>query len=174
MRHTFEEKLSIIRLLQQGYPLVRLCRERGLDHHDVIQWKLRYFAEGAEGLRKPTDARCITPEKRELIVREFIEKSVPLSLLSLRYNASRATLKTWVRKVRQHGYRALHEHKRRDRQTKSPMPRPKKREPQTELEKLQAENLRLRAENALLKKVRALVEEQKARARLNGQKPSTN
>ncbi|MBS7352933.1 MAG: hypothetical protein KIG87_07835, partial [Muribaculaceae bacterium] len=33
--------------------------------------------------------------------------------------------------------------------------RPKKREPQTELEKLQAENLRLRAENALLKKVKA-------------------
>ena len=44
----------------------------------------------------------------------------------------------------------------------------------TELEKLQAENLRLRAENALLKKVKALVEEQEARARLNGQKPSTN
>jgi len=54
------------------------------------------------------------------------------------------------------------------------MAKPKKRDPQTELEKLQAENLRLRAENALLKKVKALVEEQKARARLNGQKPSTN
>lgn len=54
------------------------------------------------------------------------------------------------------------------------MARPKKKEPQTELEKLQAENLRLRAENALLKKVKALVEEQEARARLNGQKPSTN
>ena len=54
------------------------------------------------------------------------------------------------------------------------MARPKKREPQTELETLQAENLRLRAENALLKKVKALVEEQEARARLNGQKPSTN
>ena len=54
------------------------------------------------------------------------------------------------------------------------MARPKKKEPQTELEQLQAENLRLRAENALLKKVKALVEEQKALERLNGQKPSTN
>jgi cell division protein FtsB len=54
------------------------------------------------------------------------------------------------------------------------MGRPKKREPQTDIEKLQAENLSLRAENALLKKVKALVEEQKVRARLNGQKPSTN
>ena len=36
------------------------------------------------------------------------------------------------------------------------MARPKKKEPQTELEKLQAENLRLRAENALLKKSEGL------------------
>ena len=54
------------------------------------------------------------------------------------------------------------------------MARPKKKEAQTELERLKAENLRLRAENALLKKVKALVEEQEARARLNGQKPSRN
>ena len=54
------------------------------------------------------------------------------------------------------------------------MARQKKREPQTELERLQAENLRLRAENALLKKVQTLVEEQKAQARRGGQKPSTN
>ncbi|RXI22624.1 MAG: transposase, partial [Candidatus Amulumruptor caecigallinarius] len=32
----------------------------------------------------------------------------------------------------------------------------------------------LRAENALLKKVKALVEEQEARARPNGQRPSTD
>ena len=69
---------------------------------------------------------------------------------------------------------SLRQYNRRGRPPKDPMARPKKQEPQTELEKLQAENLRLRAENALLKKVKALVEEQEARARLNGQKPSTN
>ena len=69
---------------------------------------------------------------------------------------------------------SLYDVKQRGRPPKAPMAKPKKRDPQTELEKLQAENLRLRAENALLKKVKALVEEQKARARLNGQKPSTN
>ena len=54
------------------------------------------------------------------------------------------------------------------------MARPKKREPQTELEKLQAENLRLRAENALLKKAKALVEGKKAQALRNGHESSTN
>lgn len=176
MKHSFEEKLNIISILREGYPLRRLCIERGLDHHDVIQWRLRYEVKGEDGLREMTNASVIPPKQRESIVREFIEKSVPLSQLSLRYHVSRAMLKIWIRKVREHGYGVLYEQKRRTRPIKSamPMPRPKKKEPQTELEKLQAENLRLRAENALLKKVRALVEEEEARARLNGQKPSTN
>jgi len=54
------------------------------------------------------------------------------------------------------------------------MARPKKKDPQTDLEKLQAENLRLRAEIALLKKVKALVEEKEAQALRNGQRPSTS
>ncbi len=174
MKHTFEEKLNIVSILRQGYPVRRLCLERGLDRHDVFQWKLRYEAEGEEGLRKPTNSCVIPPKQRESIVREFIENSVPLSQLSLSYNVSRTMLKIWIRKVRQHGYQILYEQKRKARQTQSAMPRPKKKEPQTELEKLQAENLRLRAENALLKKVKALVEEEEARARLSGQKPSTN
>ena len=41
----------------------------------------------------------------------------------------------------------------------TPMGRPKKREPMTELEKLQRENELLRAENAFLKKARALMKE---------------
>jgi hypothetical protein len=54
------------------------------------------------------------------------------------------------------------------------MARPKKKAPETELERLQEEVLWLRAENALLKKVRALVEEERNRARHAGQKPSKN
>jgi len=61
-----------------------------------------------------------------------------------------------------------------DAHKKNPMARPKKKEPQTELERLQAENLRLRAEKCPAKKVRALVGEQEAWAHINGQKPSTD
>ena len=86
---------------------------------------------------------------------------------------SKTAFESWVSKVRTNGYGSLREIKRRGHPPKD-MARPRKKEPQTELEKLQAENLRLRAENALLKKMKALVEEQEARARLNGQKPSTN
>lgn len=91
--------------------------------------------------------------------------------ICLRYNLNLSTVKNWTKKIREG--KSL-DNKRRGRPPKAPMARPKKKEPETELEKLQAENLRLRAENALLKKVKALVEEQEARARLSGQKPSTN
>ena len=97
-----------------------------------------------------------------------------MQALITKYDVSRTALQSWIRTVRAFGYSKLHEASRRGRPPKDPMARPKKKEPQTELEKLQAENLRLRAENALLKKVKALVEKQEARARLNGQKPSTN
>lgn len=74
---------------------------------------------------------------------------VTLQQLSLRYDVNRSTIPSWLRKVRSGG--SLYDVKRRGRPPKTPMARPKKRDPQTELEKLQAENLRLRAENALLK-----------------------
>jgi transposase len=54
------------------------------------------------------------------------------------------------------------------------MGRPKKKVPQTELEKLQEELRYLRAENAYLKKLGALVEERIARESGRLSKPSKN
>ena len=52
------------------------------------------------------------------------------------------------------------------------MGRPKKKKPETELEKLRDEVLRLKIENELLKKVKALVEAREARLYEIGHKPS--
>jgi hypothetical protein len=54
------------------------------------------------------------------------------------------------------------------------MGRPKKKEPQTELERLQARVRWLEAENALLKKAKALMEEEESRQKGSGQKPSNH
>lgn len=54
------------------------------------------------------------------------------------------------------------------------MARPRKKAPETELEKLQEELEYLRAENALLKKVRALMAEKEARLLKIGRKPSSH
>ena len=167
--HSYEEKLEVVNEILCGKGIKTLCRERHLDRHMVFSWLGRYRMYGNEGLLKPTDGHRLSSSEKERIVWEHVRKGVSLSELSLRYDVHRSTIKYWLRKVRSGGILSDVNH-----QIYPLMGRPKKRPPQTELERLQEENLRLRAENALLKKVKALVEEEKARARLNGQEPSTN
>lgn len=114
----------------------------------VKQWYLRYKKYGEEGL-KGTGSYHYSAEEKAKIIKEYTEKGISLHEICLRYNLDRSTVRCWIRKVRE-GLSL--ENKRRGRPPKTPMARPKKKEPQTKLEKLQAENLRLRAENALLKK----------------------
>ena len=170
IRHTFEEKLLVISMLLSGEPLATLCRKLGMDKKNVRIWLARYRKYGESGLKRIPGYRFSTRKKMQ-VVKEFAEKGIPLHELCLRYDLSRATILRWTALSRK-GISL--ENKSVGRPPKDCMSRPKKKQPQTELEKLQAENLRLRAENALLKKVKALVEEQEARTRLNGQKPSTN
>ena len=169
-KHSFEEKLNLVNQVLSGTSLKGLCRGYGIDKELVKQWVLRYKRYGEVGLRTKTAGYGMTPAEKEQIVREYLEIGVPLHGLCLKYDVNRSSIKRWVRDVREHGYASLGIARQRGRPSNA-MGRPKKKE----LERLQAENLSLRAENALLKKVKALVEEeQKARARLNGQKPSMN
>lgn len=173
MRRSFEERLSIVSQWKQGTPISQLSREYCLHADKILEWIRKYDLYGEEGLRKRPNVKASGVFK-EGLVRQILEKGVPLRHVLIESLVSRSTLESWVRKTRQYGYSVLYEVKQRGRVPKNPMARPKKKEPKTELEKLQAENLRLRAENALLKKVKALVEEKNARARQSGQKPSMN
>ena len=172
MKRTFTEKLKIVSQALSGVPQSRLCAQYHLGQHYLENLIDRYRKNGEGGLYRKAQKK-ISSDFKVKLVRDFIEKGVSLRHICNENEISRTAFESWVHKVRSHGYDSLRAIKRRGRPPKD-MARPKKREPQTELEKLQAENLRLRAENALLKKVKALVEEQEARARLNGQKPSTN
>lgn len=170
MEHSYEEKLSIVSEILSGKRLMMVCRERGIDKHMLQGWLDRYERYGEEGLRKVKKCRQFTQSEKEEIVLRHIKEGLTLRQLSLRYDVSRSTIISWTRQSRTGD--VGHKEKQPGGSAKVHMGRPKKKEPQSELEKLQAENLRLRAENALLKKVKALVEEQEARARLNGRKPS--
>ncbi len=173
MKRTFTEKLNIVSQSLSGVPHKRLCEQYHLGQHYLENLIDRYRKYGEKGLlRKRYNA--ISFERKAQLVRDFLENGVTLRQICIENEISRTTFESWIRMVSTKGYESLHQKKRRGRPPKDFMGRPKKNEPQTELEKLQAENFRLRAENALLKKVKALVEEQKVRARLNGQKPSTN
>lgn len=172
MKHTFEKKLNIVSQVHNGIPIKHLSLEYCIHEKMILEWVRKYDLYGEFGLHKQPNIRA-TPEIKEEISRLVIEKSIPLPRLVLQYGASRTAIESWVRLAKAEGYSALYRKKQRGRLSTT-MGRPKKREPETELEKLQAENIRLRAENALLKKVKALVEKREARERMNGHKPSKN
>lgn len=171
-KHTFEEKLDIVSQVKKGTPILWISRERRIDDDMILEWVRKYNLHGEIGLRKQANIKS-TSDFKEEVVRLIIEKGVPLRQVVLERKVSRSALESWVRLVRGEGYSVLYKQKPRGRPPKG-MGRSKKLGPETELEKLQAENARLRAENALLKKVKALVQEREARERMSGQKPSKN
>ena len=148
MKYTFEKKLNIVSRVKAGCPIRQLAKENNLHENKILDWVRLYDRYGVDILRKRSKIKP-TSDFKEQVVREILEKGLPLSHALIKYRISRTALEGWVRTVRKHGYPELHIFRRKGRPSQT-MARPKKKEPQTELEKLQAENLRLRAENALL------------------------
>ena len=174
MKRSSKEKLQIIQRLIAGESIKRVAKQCRLGVPYLSVLYDRYKKYGEEGLCRKKN-NYLSPEEKERLIRLHEEKGVSLRSIYTDYDISPSVFKRLLIKVRTQGYSSLYEHKKRGRPPKDhSMARPKNKEPQTELEKLQAENLRLRAENALLKKVQTLVEEQKTQARRSGQKPSTN
>ena len=173
-KHTYEDRLKYMKLLEEGYSIKHISTQFGISHHllDVL-WE-KYQKEGPSGLIKKryvlTDGSY-----RETVLRDIENNCLTLSEAAFKYDVSPERISFWRKIARGSGYDALYETKRRGRPPKdTTMGRPRKKKPEemTELERLRYENERLRAENALLKKVRALVEEREARLREIGRKPS--
>ena len=173
MKYSYEQRLIIVSRVKQGELIAHLSKEYHINKTQILAWVRMWDKYGPSGLEQQPHCRP-TVKLKEEVVRLILEKGVPLSHVRIEYRIGKTALQRWVSTVRKYGYEALAPSKRQGRALKEPMGRPKKKEPQTELERLQAENLRLRAENALLKKAKALVEAKKAQALLNGREPSTN
>ena len=169
MKHSIEERLSAVQKCLEGHTPRSVGRQMGIHNTDVSVWLLRYQKEGIDGLQKLPMKRAGFAEKCKIVC-EYAEKGVPLHRVCVENHVSRHVVQSWTRIYRAGGYDALCNIKPPGRPKK--MGRPKKQEPQTELERLRYENEYLRAENALLKKVRALMEEREKRLHEIGRKPS--
>ena len=173
MKYSYEQRLIIVSRVKQGELIAHLSKEYHINEIQTLAWVRMWDKYGRSGLEQQPHCRPAVKLKEE-VVRLILEKGVPLVHVRIEYRIGKTALQRWVSTVRKYGYEALNQSKRRGKPQKELMGRPKKKEPQTELERLQAENLRLRAENALLKKAKALVEAKKAQILLNGREPSTN
>ena len=183
-KHTYEERLLAVEKCLSGIAPKTVARQMGIEPNDVRVWFARYQAEGPIGLLKRPMKHADFAEKCKIVC-EYAEKGVPLHVVSVKYGVSQTAISKWLRIYRAGGYDALRDVKPLGRPKKhkalreiksqsrpKKMGRPKKQDPQTELERLRYENEYLRAENALLKKVRALMDEREKRLHEIGRKPS--
>ena len=168
MEHSLKEKLKAIKMYNRGVPPTRIAKNLGFSRNVIVVWCELFKNEGIGGLQRlPYNCRYNFEEKCQIVC-EIEKNHVPLHVVSAKYHVSRSTLHCWVSIVRRKGYDALKEVKYGRKYGKThaikhtPMGRPKKKEPITELEKLQRENELLRAENAYLKKLRALMTEKES------------
>ena len=168
-KHTYEERLLAVEKCLSGIAPKTVARQMGIEPNYVSTWLSSYQLEGPIGLLKRPMKHADFAEKCKIVC-EYAEKGVPLHKICAEYHVSRYAVQSWTRIYRKGGYDALRNIKPQGRP--KVMGRPKKQEPQTELERLRYENEYLRAEVALLKKVRALVEEREKRLHEIGRKPS--
>ena len=169
-KHSIEERLLAVQKCIEGYSPLAVQQMLGIHRDEIRVWLLRYKREGVSGLQKHPVKRADFAEKCKIVC-EYAEKGVPLHRICAEYHVGLTTVQRWARIYRQGGYAALRAIKAPGTGRKG-MGRPKKKEPQTELERLRYENEYLRAEVALLKKVRALMEEKEKRLHAIGRKPS--
>ena len=174
-KHGYAERLKYMHMLEKGLSINHIHLHYGIGKQLLSSLWIRYQSEGYSGLIKKKNVKADYAFKLQ-ILRDIEENHLTLVAASLKYDVSSSQISEWKRIARVHGYDALSIIRPKGRPPKNDMGRPRKKEPDemTELELLQLRVKGLEAENALLKKVKALVEEKKARARENGQKPSTN
>ena len=162
-KHSIEERLLAVKKCLEGYAPKAVGRQMGIEPNDVRVWFARYQAEGPIGLLKRPMKHADFAEKCKIVC-EYAEKGVPLHKICAEYHIGRTAVQRWSAMYRQGGYDALRDIKPIGKGHLG-MGRPKKKEPVTELEKLQRENELLRAENAYLKKLKALVTERERLAK---------
>ena len=183
-KHSLEERLLAVQKCLEGRAPNSVAKEMGLPRNDLREWLEYYQRDGVSGLQDRPMKRTNFVEKCEIIC-EYAEKGVPLHVVSVKYGVSQTAISKWLRIYRAGGYDALRDvrpigrpkklnalRKIKSQSRPKKMGRPKKQDPQTELERLRYENEYLRAENALLKKVKALMDEREKRLHEFGRKPS--
>jgi transposase len=168
-KHSLSEKLEVIKDYESGYGSPSISKKRKIAVSLVKRWLRVYQSHGLEGLKKHPRI-TISAEVKQQAVREIFEECLSFETVALKYHVSISAIYSWSQRVKKQGYASLLSIKP-GRPNKF-MGRPKKKQPETELERLQEELRYLRAENALLKKLKALEEERIMHENVKQSKPS--
>ena len=154
MKLTYEDKVQIYELRNQGQTFNQLSKRFGVDASGLRYMTRLIERYGIEIIKKGKN-RYDSPELKQEIIDKVLLEDRSQQSVSLDYCLpSGGMLPNWIAQYKKNGYTLLE--KRRGRVPKMGRKRKKTWEEMTELERLQEENERLRTEVAYLKKLKEL------------------
>ena len=77
-RHSFEERLGLVKKVRSGYPIKRLAKETGVAYLSLRDWVRVYEQFGTERLRLMGRSNLVSSSEKERMCRLYLEKGVPL------------------------------------------------------------------------------------------------
>jgi len=171
-RYTLDEKICAIRMYESGCSSIAVSRKLGYTESKIRYWINQYRYNGVAGLERSFFLHH-SADFKKTVVEDILGNLLSFDSAAIKYGISPTSASRWTRIVVAEGYDGLNQLKKQGRPRKD-MGRAKKKNPQTDIEKLQDEIFHLKAENAYLKKLRALVEQRIARESGKLSKPSRN
>ena len=160
MKLTYEDKVQIYELRNQGESFGRLSKQFGINITN-LQYMIKLIDRYGIEIAKKGNNRYYSPDLKEEIINKVLLKGRSLRSISLDYVLpDPSLLKNWIAQYKKNGYTIAE--KTKGRVPKMGRKRKKSWKEMTELERLQKENERLRTEVAYLKKLKELEERDEA------------
>ena len=164
MKLTYEDKLKIIELYNQGYSMTAISKKMNAAYTYVLRMIKRFMIHGEDSLKHPHKNKFITTDIKLEIINKW-KCGTSLTCLVAEYLVTDAQIIKWVKKYEEFGYNGLKIDKRgrpRKMDEKKDIkisPKPLDESEREELIRLREQNKQLEMENYLLKKLKALVQQ---------------
>lgn len=144
LKHIYSEKMKVVELYNQGYDSSHISKMLNISVTVVKTWLCIYRSKRVVGFKKAPKP-LLSVDLKEQVERDVLENLLSFPSVALKYGISQSAAYQWVKLVKEEGFSSL---KLTQQGRPQDMGRPKKKQPETELEKLEEELRYLRAKNA--------------------------